>query len=95
MAKPRDRYIISGNMSTNGKSLKDITVVDMGLCSSSGTTKTKDGKKLSKNDLTHRKFKFENLKLGKELGLSKSLMEFTLSPEHMAVFLTKQTEDNT
>ena len=82
-------------MSANGKSLKDITVVDMGLCAYSGITKNKDGKKLGKSDLTHRKFKFENLKLGKELGLSKSLMEFTLIPEHITIFLTKQIKEDT
>ena len=95
MAKRRDRYVISGNMSANGKDLKGIILVDLGLCGFSGATTTKGGKKLLKSDMVYRKFKFEDPKKGKELGLPKTLTEFTFSPNSIPMFLTKLTEDNT
>lgn len=87
--------MISGSMSANGKDLNGIVVVDMGLCGYGGSTTNKDGKKLLKSDMVYRKFKFEDPKKGKELGLPKTLMEFTFLPKHVSVFLTKLTEDNT
>ena len=95
MAKRRDRYEVTGNMSANGRSLKGVVFVDMGLCGSNGATTTKDGKKLSKNDLKYRKFKFESPKVAKELGLPKTLWEYVFRPEHIPVFLTKQPEEST
>lgn len=93
MAKKRDRYVVTGNMSANGKSLKGVVMVDLGLCGATGNTKTRDGKKLLKSDLKYRKFKIEDPKVGKQLGLPKSLWEYVFRPEHVTVFLTKQTEE--
>jgi len=95
MANKRDRYVISGRMSANGKDLRGIVVVDLGPCGASGGTTNRDGKKLLKRDLTHKKFKFEDPKSGRELGLPKDLCEFYLRPEHVSVFLTKQEGTNT
>lgn len=93
MAKRRDRYTITGNMSANGRSLTGLTVVDMGPCGFSGATSTKDGERLRKSDLTYRKFKLENPKEGRSLGLPKDLWEFTLPPHQVPVFLTQKTEE--
>lgn len=82
-------------MFANGKDLNGIIVVDMGLCGYGGNTTNSAGKKLIKSDMVYRKFKFETPKQGKELGLPKTLTEFTLLPKHVSVFLTKLTEDNT
>ena len=47
----------------------------------------------NKKDLTFRKFKFEDPKVARQLGLPKTMMEFHLQPRHVLIFLTKQ-EDN-
>lgn len=94
MAKRRDRYEITGNMSANGKDLKGVILVDLGVCGYKGNT-TVNGKKLPKGDLRYRKFKFEDPKVGRALGLPKELMEYIMLPEHVSVFLTKQSEENT
>ena len=82
-------------MTANGKSLKGIILVDMGPCGHNGKTTTDAGKKLLKSDLKYRKFKFENPKQGKELGLPKTLTEYVFLPKHIPVFLTKQKEEPT
>lgn len=95
MAKRRDRYTITGNMSANGRSLVGLTVIDMGPCGYAGVTSNKDGERLRKSDLVYRKFKFENPKEGRALGLHKNLWEFTLSPDQVSVYLTQKTEEET
>jgi hypothetical protein len=92
MAKRRERYVVTGNLSANGKSLKGVVMVDLGICGASGLTTTRDGKKLLKGDLTHRKFKIADPKVGRDLGLPKSLWEYTFLPAHVSIFLTKQEE---
>lgn len=92
MAKKRDRYEITGNMSANGQSLKGIVVVDHGPCGYAGCTTAKDGSKLSKKDMYLQKFKFEDPKAGKALGLPKDLMEFHFNKKDISVFLTKKED---
>ena len=74
MAKKRDRYTVTGNMAVNGQSLKGVVLVDSGPCGFGGHTTAKDGSKLLKKDLSFRKFKFEDPKVAKQLGLPKTLI---------------------
>lgn len=81
-------------MSANGVSLKGVILIDLGPCGYSGTTKTKDGKKLPKSDLVFRKFRMEDPKVFKDLGLPKTLSEFTFCKQSIKTFLTIQDEEN-
>lgn len=95
MGKRRDRYTITGDLLVNGKSLAGMVLVDLGPCGFAGKTVSKAGEKLLKSDLTYRKFKIEDAKAARSLGLPKTLWEFSFSPQSVAVFLTKHEESNT
>ena len=84
----RARYKIKNNFQINDVDLKGVIVVDLGPCAFGGRTATK-GKKLLKGDSTHRKFKFEDAKVAKKLGISKSLATFAIVNEHIGTALEK------
>lgn len=92
MAVKRTRYTIKGNFRINDKDLKGVVVVDLGPCTGSGRVAS-DGTKILKCELTHRKFRFEDLKVATDLGLSKELATFTLEEKYIGVFLTKQKKE--
>lgn len=68
MARARQRYIITGNMSFNGHDLRGQVVVDLGECTSSGRLKSASPKPL-KRELTHHLLRFEDRKWLKAHGI--------------------------
>lgn len=95
MAKKRDRYLVTGNIRLNDVDIRGVILVYIGPCGYAGVTKQKDGSKLLKNDLKYSKFKFEDPKVVKDLGLSRSFNEFSFTENEVSTFLTLQNEDNT
>lgn len=78
--------MVTGNVRVNGISLKGQVLMDLGPCSFSGE------KARLKGDRTHRKFKFEQAKDARALGLPKDLYEIMFAENHVSTFLTKQEE---
>lgn len=95
MSKKRERYIITGPLTANGVSLTGTVLIDLGPCGYAGKTKDKDGKSLPKKDLKYRKFRFEDVKSAKTLGINKSLTEWSFSEHQIKSLLTLQNEENT
>lgn len=78
--------MVTGRFAVNGIDLKGQVLMDMGPCTMSGT------KARLKSDQTHRKFKFENLKEARSIGVPKHFYELTIAENHVSLFLTKQEE---
>ena len=78
--------MVTGDYRVNGVDLKGQVLVDMGACTHSGARATKSG------DKTHRKFKFEQVKEARSIGVQKHFYELTLAEIHVSAFLTKQEE---
>lgn len=84
-AKPRDRYIVTHEKySVNGFSMKDVVVIMLGPCSSSGKRKDVKGKKLPKGDYTHFLLRFEDKKVAKAFGLPET--EFSFDQKHFNTY---------
>jgi len=86
MSRKRDRYVVTGDYRVNGIDLKGQVLVDLGACTHSGTSSTKEG------DETYRKFRFEQVKEARLIGVPKHFYELTLAEDHVPAFLTKQEE---
>jgi len=92
MARKRTQYKITGKFTINDKDVNGLIVIDLGPCFQSGELPTKTRKLLANAPKLH-KFKFAEWRALKALGLSKTMLEFTMLEDHMGMFLTKQTED--
>lgn len=78
--------MVTGNFKVNGIDLRGQVLMDMGQCTGSGNKATQ------KRDKTHRKFKFEQLKEARSIGVPKDFYELIIAEDHVSFFLTKQEE---
>jgi len=85
MAKARARYIVTGKMTSNGVDLRGQRLILMGDCSWTGSTKSRDGKKLLKRELTSCRFRFEDQKWVRTMKPAQG--EVVISKKHMSMFV--------
>jgi len=78
--------MVTGNYRVNGIDLTGLILMDMGPCTGNGAKATLP------NDKTHRKFKFEQVKAARAIGVPKHFYELTIADNHISLFLTKQEE---
>lgn len=86
----RKIYTAKNNMTFNDKNVGGQELALVGPCTFSGQTKSQDGKRIPKNDLTHVKLKFTDKKWLKDNGLI-PFLEYVCKKDHLSVFFCEKT----
>ncbi len=96
MGKKLTRYVVTGNVTANSVSLKGVVVMALGPCTWDGRTPRggKNPVKIPSTQLTHLKFKFEDMKQAKSMGIPPDLAFLCFKKDLVGKFLTKKTKES-
>lgn len=85
MARARARYIVTGNMRSNGVDLLGQRLILMGECTWDGKTKNDAGKRFRQRELTSLRFKYEDQRWAKQMKVAQG--EVVVDKQHLGMFL--------